>query len=88
MKINRTDRRPMIFHRWGGGLGSHRYPIGFSGDSWATFPTLAFQVYYNSTASNVAYGYWGGTILADIINLEQIIPNFIFDGYSLEYSLL
>lgn len=60
MKINRTDRRPMIFHRWGGGLGSHRYPIGFSGDSWATFPTLAFQVYYNSTASNVAYGYWGG----------------------------
>ena len=58
MQINRPDRRPMIFHRWGG-LGSHRYPIGFSGDSWATFPTLAFQVYYNSTASNVAYGYWG-----------------------------
>jgi len=58
MKKNRPDRRPMIFHRWGG-LGSHRYPLGFSGDTWATFPTLAFQVYYNSTASNVAYGYWG-----------------------------
>ena len=58
MKINRPDRRPMIFHRWGG-LGSHRYPIGFSGDTFASFPTLAFQVYYNSTASNVAYGYWG-----------------------------
>ena len=57
MKINHPDRRPFIFHRWGG-LGNHRYPIGFSGDSWATFPTLAFQVYYNSTASNVAYGYW------------------------------
>lgn len=57
MKANRPDRRPMIFHRWGG-LGNHRYPIGFSGDSWATFPTLAFQIYYNATASNVAYGYW------------------------------
>jgi hypothetical protein len=57
MKVNRPDRRPMIFHRWGG-LGNHRYPIGFSGDTWATFPTLAFQVYFNSTASNVAYGYW------------------------------
>ncbi|MFV0536392.1 MAG: TIM-barrel domain-containing protein, partial [Dysgonomonas sp.] len=58
MRVNRPERRPMIFHRWGG-LGSHRYPLGFSGDTWATFPTLAFQVYYNSTASNVAYGYWG-----------------------------
>ncbi|MCW3786281.1 TIM-barrel domain-containing protein [Plebeiibacterium sediminum] len=57
MKTNRPDRRPMIFHRWGG-MGNHRYQIGFSGDAWATFPSLAFQVYYNSTASNVAYGYW------------------------------
>ncbi|MGM0530198.1 MAG: TIM-barrel domain-containing protein [Bacteroidota bacterium] len=57
MKVNRPDRRPMIFHRWGG-LGNHRYPIGFSGDTWSTFPTLAFQIYFNSTASNVAYGYW------------------------------
>ncbi len=57
MRTNWPDRRPMIFHRWGG-LGNHRYPIGFSGNSWATFPTLAFQIYYNSTASNVAYGYW------------------------------
>ncbi len=57
MRVNRPEHRPMIFHRWGG-LGNHRYPIGFSGDTWPTFPTLAFQVYYNSTASNVAYGYW------------------------------
>ena len=57
MMVNRPDRRPMIFHRWGG-LGNHRYQIGFSGDTWANFPTLAFQIYYNSTASNVAYGYW------------------------------
>lgn len=32
MKQHRPEVRPLIFHRWGG-LGSHRYPIGFSGDT-------------------------------------------------------
>lgn len=58
MKINRPDRRPVIFHRWGG-LGSHRYQIGFSGDALINFPTLAFQPYFTATASNVGYTYWG-----------------------------
>ena len=58
MKATHPDRRPLIFHRWGG-LGSHRYPIGFSGDSFSTFPTLAFQPYFTATASNVGFGYWG-----------------------------
>ena len=58
MAQNRPDRRPVIFHRWGG-LGSHRYPIGFSGDTFATFGTLAFEPYFTATASNVCFGYWG-----------------------------
>lgn len=58
MKQNRKDRRPAIFHRWGG-LGSHRYPIGFSGDTFATFGTLAFEPYFTATAANVCFGYWG-----------------------------
>lgn len=58
MKTNRPDRRPVIFHRWGG-LGSHRYQIGFSGDALINFPTLAFQPYFTATASNVGYTYWG-----------------------------
>ena len=58
MKATHPDRRPLIFHRWGG-LGSHRYPIGFSGDSFSTFPTLAFQPYFTATAANVGFGYWG-----------------------------
>jgi hypothetical protein len=55
-KIQNTGR-PFIFHRWGG-LGNHRYPIGFSGDTHATFPSLAFQPYFTATASNVGYSYW------------------------------
>ena len=58
MRNNRPQRRPFIFHRWGG-LGSHRYPIGFSGDTYSTFGSLAFQPYFTATASNVCFGYWG-----------------------------
>lgn len=58
MAKNRPDRRPIIYHRWGG-LGSHRYQIGFSGDTYPTWATLQWQPYFTSTASNVGYGYWG-----------------------------
>lgn len=58
MRLNRTDRRPVIFHRWGG-MGSHRYPIGFSGDTFATYGTLKFESYVTATAANVCFGYWG-----------------------------
>ena len=54
-------RRPMIYHRWGG-LGSHRYQIGFSGDTYASWQLLGYLPYFTSTASNVGYGYWGHDI--------------------------
>lgn len=57
----KSKERTMIFHRWGG-LGNHRYQIGFSGDAHSNFPTLAFQTYFTSTASNVGYGYWSHDI--------------------------
>ena len=53
--------RPFIYHRWGG-LGSHRYQLAFSGDTYATWETLAFLPWFTSTASNVNYGYWGHDI--------------------------
>lgn len=56
-----ANPRPFIYHRWGG-LGSHRYPLGFSGDTYATWATLKFLPWFTSTASNVNYGYWGHDI--------------------------
>lgn len=53
--------RPFIYHRWGG-LGSHRYPLGFSGDTYIEWSTLGYLPYFTSTASNVNYGYWGHDI--------------------------
>jgi len=70
------NERPMIYHRWGG-LGNHRYQIGFSGDSYISWESLDFQPYYNSTASNVLYGYWshdiGGHFKAPSIDPELYI---------------
>ena len=53
--------RPMIYHRWGG-IGSHRYQVGFSGDVYATWKALGYLPYFTATASNVGYGYWGHDI--------------------------
>ena len=52
-----TDKRPLLYHRWGG-LGNHRYEVGFSGDMIISWKSLGFQPYFTSTASNVLYGYW------------------------------
>lgn len=57
----RGDNRPVIFSRYAG-LGSHRYPIGFSGDTTASWDSLAFQPYFTATASNVGYGWWSHDI--------------------------
>ncbi len=53
--------RPMIFSRYAG-PGSHRYPIGFSGDTITTWKSLAFQPYFTSTSSNIGYGWWSHDI--------------------------
>jgi alpha-glucosidase (family GH31 glycosyl hydrolase) len=58
MQKNRPDLRPVIYHRWGG-LGSHRYPICFSGDAWAAWSMLGYEIFFTSNASNVLYAYWG-----------------------------
>jgi len=51
------DRRGLVLSRWGG-LGNHRYPLGFSGDQDHTWKGLAYLPYFTSTAANVAFNYW------------------------------
>lgn len=53
--------RPLLFHRWGG-LGNHRYQIGFSGDAISNWEVLKFESYFTATASNVGFGYWSHDI--------------------------
>ncbi len=51
----------LTFSRYGG-PGSHRYPVGFSGDSFITWESLAFQPYFTATAANIGYGWWSHDI--------------------------
>jgi alpha-glucosidase len=54
-------RRPLNFSRYGG-LGSGRYPVGFSGDTHSTWASLAYQPAFTATAANVLYGTWSHDI--------------------------
>ena len=62
--------RPFIFSRWGG-LGNHRYPIGFSGDTVVSWASLAFQPYFTATAANVGYGWWSHDIGGHMWGIEE-----------------
>ena len=57
----RNGKRPMTFSRYAG-PGSHRYPVGFSGDTLIAWESLDFQPYFTSTASNIGYGWWSHDI--------------------------
>lgn len=57
----RSGKRPMTFSRYAG-PGSHRYPIGFSGDTWSSWESLDFQPYFTASATNIGYGWWSHDI--------------------------
>jgi alpha-glucosidase (family GH31 glycosyl hydrolase) len=54
-------KRPLTFSRYAG-PGSHRYPVGFSGDTIVTWDSLAFQPEFTATSSNIGYGWWSHDI--------------------------
>lgn len=54
-------RMPMILSRYAG-LGSHRYPLGFSGDTYINWETLNFQPYFTVNSANAAYSWWSHDI--------------------------
>jgi len=63
-------KRSFAFSRWGG-LGSHRYPIGFSGDTVVSWRSLDFQVHFTATAANVAFGWWSHDIGGHMDGIED-----------------
>ncbi len=57
----KNNNRPIILSRYAG-PGSHRYPIGFSGDSIISWASLQFQPYFTANAANIGYGWWSHDI--------------------------
>ncbi len=54
-------KRPLILSRFAE-AGSHRYPLGFSGDTKICWECLDFQPYFTSTATNIGYTWWSHDI--------------------------
>ena len=52
---------PLILSRYAG-VGSHRYPLGFSGDTIISWETLRYLPYFTATASNIGYTWWSHDI--------------------------
>ncbi len=63
-----NNNSPLILSRYCN-VGSHRYPLGFSGDTLVTWDTLKYLPYFTATATNVGYTWWshdiGGHMLGE-----------------------
>lgn len=57
----RNNGNGIILSRYAG-PGSHRYPLGFSGDTVISWRSLDFQPYFTSTAANIGYTWWSHDI--------------------------
>ncbi|MBQ3015990.1 MAG: alpha-xylosidase [Clostridia bacterium] len=54
----RDGKHALLMSRYAG-IGSHRYPMGFSGDTVISWATLAYLPYFTATSSNIGYTWWG-----------------------------
>ena len=57
----KDGKRGLILSRYCG-LGSHRYPVGFSGDTVVSWESLNFQPYFTATAANAGFPFWSHDI--------------------------
>ncbi len=57
----RRNRRGLILSRWGG-VGSHRYPVQFSGDTYSTWETLRHEIDFTARSAGLGAVYWSHDI--------------------------
>ena len=82
LDLAKNGKRPLILSRYAG-IGSHRYPLGFSGDACIFWSALDFQPYFTYNASNVGYTHWshdmGGHFMGDATD-DQLYLRWIQFG--------
>ena len=66
----RGGRRGLIFSRYAG-PGSHRYPVGFSGDTVISWKSLDFQPRFTASASNIGYSWWSHDIGGHMLGVKD-----------------
>lgn len=75
------EKDALILSRYAG-IGSHRYPIGFSGDTHVTWDTLKYLPYFTATASNCGYTWWSHDIGGHMFGIkdDELFVRFIQFG--------
>ena len=68
--MRRRGKRPLILSRYAG-PGSHRFPVGFSGDVVSSWDSLAFQPEFTATAANIGYGTWSHDIGGHLLGVRD-----------------
>ncbi len=79
----KNGKRGASFSRFGG-IGDHKHPIFFSGDTKATWECLAFEVAFTASSSNAGLFYWGhdtGGFFGEA-NAELYVRWTQFSGFS------
>jgi len=78
--LSKGKNRTINFSRYGG-LGNHRTPTGFSGDTKRRWDTLEYQVYFTPRASNVGFGWWShdiGGFVGDFVDTDWYGHEFVY----------
>ena len=70
LDASKNGKRPLILSRYAG-LGSHRYPLGFSGDTIVSWKSLDFQPYFTNTAANAGYSWWSHDIGGHMLGVQD-----------------
>ncbi len=66
----KKNEQPLLLSRYCG-VGAHRYPLGFSGDTFMTWETLRYLPYFTATASNVGYTWWSHDIGGHMLGQQE-----------------
>lgn len=56
-----SGKRGLILSRYAG-VGSHRYPLGFSGDTTQKWSILEYVVNFTASSANIGYTFWSHDI--------------------------
>ncbi len=70
LDITKDDYEGIILSRYSG-VGSHRYPIGFSGDTVISWKSLDYLVYFTITSTNIGYTWWSHDIGGHMLGVKD-----------------
>ena len=84
LESGKDGKNPMILSRYAG-IGSHRYPLGFSGDTYITWDSLDYIPYFTANASNAGYTWWShdiGGFMRGVKDNELYVRYLQFGAFS------